>query len=389
MPGIEILRLGGNPIGSRPYSGRGVGDAKWVKGEVSAKMRMRAAYLHHLGQQLTLSDLATPHLVRGQVLVKILFSGVCRSQLMEITGERGADPWLPHLLGHEASGTVIEVGPGVTKVSPGDAVILSWIKGEGLDAPGAQYEHQGETINSGSVTTFSTYSIVAENRVILKPKGLASDVAALFGCAVLTGSGMVLNELQPPIDSSLVVLGLGGIGISALLTAVALGLERVIAIDISEEKLEYARLCGAHYTLNSKRADATEVIRGITDGGADFCVESAGLAETIELGFGLIRDRGSLVFSSHPPDGQMVTLPPHDLIRGKSISGSWGGSCLPDRDVPRIYELIKDRIELLQPLLTHRYSLGDINSAVADLAAGRVFRPLIVMDHSDKCESSS
>ena len=352
-------------------------------------MKMRAAYLGEVGGELVITDLTVPQLTRGQVLVEVLYSGICRSQLLEISGGRGPDPYIPHLLGHEGSGTVADVGPGVTKVSPGDAVILSWIKGDGLDAPGAEYECEGKVIHSGSVTTFSNYSIVAENRLTPKPNEMAPDLASLFGCAVLTGAGILLNEIPVSQDSSLVVIGLGGIGISALLTAVALGVEEIVAIDISEEKLEFARRCGAHHTLNPRSVNAIEFVQDMTSGGADFCVEAAGSTDTIELGFGLIRDEGSLVFSSHPPDGQMITLPPHDLIRGKSISGSWGGSCLPDRDVPRIYELLKDRIELLQPLLTHRYCLGDINSALADLGTGRAFRPLIVMGHPDKCGSSS
>lgn len=352
-------------------------------------MRMKAAYLQDVGQELVVGRLVVPRLVRGQVLVKILYSGICRSQLMEIRGGRGPDPWLPHLLGHEASGVVTDVGPGVTKVSPGDAVILSWIKGKGLETPGPQYECDGEVINSGGVTTFSNYSIVAENRVTLKPSDLPFDTAVLFGCAILTGAGMLLNEIQPQRDSSIVILGLGGVGMSALLTAVAMGVEQVIAIDISDEKLEFARRCGAHQTLNSQSANAIEWVQDITDGGVDYCVESAGLTDTIELGFELLRNGGTLVFASHPPDGELIELPPHGLIRGKRIIGSWGGACQPDRDLPRIYELIKDRMKFLQPLLTHRYPLEDINLALADLAAGRVFRPLVVMDHPDNGDLSS
>ncbi len=350
---------------------------------------MRGAYLHDLGQELVVGDMPVPQLISGQVLVKVLYSGICRSQLMEISGERGIDPWLPHLLGHEASGVVMDVGPEVTKVSLGDKIILSWIKGEGLDARGAHYEHNGRIVNSGSVTTLSNYTIVAENRVTLMPRGLEPATAALFGCAVLTGAGMIINEIQPSRQSSLVILGLGGIGASALLTAVCLGVEVIIAIDVSEDKLELARSCGAHHVLDSENVNVTEFVRDVTGGGADYCVESAGLTDTIELGFDLIRDGGRLVFASHPPNGELIRLAPHDLIRGKVIQGSWGGACLPDRDVPRIYELIKDKIDLLKPLQAHHYSLADINVAIADISAGRIARPLIVMGHSDNCCFSS
>ena len=176
---------------------------------------------------------------------------------------------------------------------------------------------------------------------------------------------------------------------SALLTAAALGGEKIIAVDISEEKLEFARSCGAHHALNPQDVNLLEFVQDMTDGGADFCVESAGSTDTIELGFSLIRDGGSLLFASHPPDGQLINLPPHDLIRGKSISGSWGGACLPDRDVPRIAELLKDQIALLQSLLCHRYRLDGINSAIDDLGSGRTFRPLVVMDHPDRATSAA
>jgi len=172
-------------------------------------MQITAAVLEKLGEPLQIRSLQTTDLQPGQVLVKVLFSGVCRSQLMEVSGGRGADRWLPHLLGHEGSGVVEAVGADVTKVKPGDAVILTWIKGNGLDAPGAIYRDGDRQINSGPVTTFSDYTVVAENRLVLKPVDLPFDIAVLFGCALPTGAGMALNELDIKPDSSVVVIGLG------------------------------------------------------------------------------------------------------------------------------------------------------------------------------------
>ena len=143
---------------------------------------IKAAILFDTSGLLLIKKVTSNPLSTGQVLVKILFSGVCRSQLMEVRGSRGEDPWLPHLLGHEASGVVVDVGPGVTKVQSGDEVILTWIKGEGLDAPGAQYKLGDQIINSGRVTTFCNYSVVSESRVVKKPEGLPFDEAVLFGC---------------------------------------------------------------------------------------------------------------------------------------------------------------------------------------------------------------
>jgi len=344
--------------------------------------KIRAAVLYQTGQPLEVVDLEPPELCSGQVLVKILFSGVCRSQLMEVRGGRGSDPWLPHLLGHEGAGLVVAVGDGVTKVKPGDEVILGWIKGEGLDAPGAQYKSGEQLINSGRVTTFCNYSIVSESRLVKKPEGLPFDEAVLFGCALPTGAGMAINELRPSVDSSVVVLGLGGIGLSALLALKALGVERLIAVDRSEKKLEMAKHFGTTHSLNSAEEGFVEAVQEITSGGADYCIESAGHVSTIELGFSLIRKGGGkLLFASHPPEGEKIRLTPYELISGKRIEGSWGGATNPDVDIPLMFDLFKKAKIPLDVLLTKRYKLEEINEALDDLELGRVFRPLIVMEH--------
>ncbi len=182
---------------------------------------IKTAILFDTSGLLLIKKVTSNPLSTGQVLVKILFSGVCRSQLMEVRGSRGEDPWLPHLLGHEASGVVVDVGPGVTKVQSGDEVILTWIKGEGLDAPGAQYKLGDQIINSGRVTTLCNYIVVSESRVVKKPEGLPFDEAVLFGCALPTEAGMALNEIKPSVDQSVVVLGIGGIGLSAFIVLLA------------------------------------------------------------------------------------------------------------------------------------------------------------------------
>lgn len=347
--------------------------------------QIRAAVLETLGSPLKIKTLEIPKLQTGQILVKVFFSGVCRSQLMERAGARGNDPWLPHLLGHEGSGIVLAVGDNITKVTIGEEVILGWIKGHGLDAAGAKYKCDDQIINSGRVTTFSNYSIVSESRVIKKPKGLSLDTAVLFGCALPTGSGMILNELKPSPDSSGIVIGLGGVGLSALIAMKSLGVKMIIAIDVSMAKLELAKKLGATHTFNSRNLKNAEAVIDLTKGGADFCVESAGTVSTIELGFSLIRKGGGkMIFASHPPDGETIRLAPHELISGKQISGSWGGGTLPDRDIPKMYKLFKNANIPLQSMLTKRYTLEQINDALDDLDAGLVFRPLIVMDHSEK-----
>lgn len=343
---------------------------------------MKAAVLEKLGEPLAIREVEIPSLLPGQVLVKVLFSGVCRSQLMEVRGKRGEDSWLPHLLGHEGSGVVIAAGEGVTKVAIGDGVILGWVKGDGLDAPGAKYRIGDQVINSGRVTTFASFTVVSESRLVKKPEHLTFDEAVLFGCALPTGAGMVLNELKPSASSSVAVIGLGGIGISALLALRALNISQIIAIDISDDKLKFAKRLGANYVFHSLDKGLFESIMSLTNGGVDFCIESGGQVSTIELGFSLIRKGGGeLIFASHPGHGEKISLDPHELISGKKILGSWGGGSNPDNDVPKMYSLFAKSNFLLSDLITKRYKLEEINEALDDLEHGKVFRPLIVMDH--------
>ena len=343
--------------------------------------KLKAAVLFDTNQPLEICELDIPKLKEGQVLIKIFYSGVCRSQLMEARGGRGVDPWLPHLLGHEASGEVIEIGPNVKKVKLGDNVVLGWIKGNGVEAEGAKYIFNNQIINSGKVTTFSNYSIVSENRLVKIPDKIPLDIAVLFGCALLTGAGMVLNELKPSSEMSVIVIGLGGIGLSALMALKYLNCKMIIAIDISDEKLELAKLFGATNTFNSRDINLFQKIKDLTIVGADACIESGGKTETIELGFALISKKGKLIFASHPPEGEKISIAPHELIAGKQIFGSWGGGCNPDLDVLKLAEIYLTSSIPLDKLIVKRYTLNQINIALDDLDLGKVFRPLICMNH--------
>ncbi len=342
---------------------------------------MRAAVLYETGAPLRIEALNVPPLHQGQVLVQVAFSGICRSQLMEVRGARGADPWLPHLLGHEGAGTVLAVGAGVMKVIPGQRVVLTWLRGSGLDAQGGKFFNGQTQINAGAVTTFSTHTVVAENRVVPLPEGVPLDVAVLFGCALLTGAGMVLNELRPQPASTLVVFGLGGIGLSAIMASRVLECARVVAVDVSAAKLAAARMFGATHTIDATTVDPVSAIRDLTDGiGADYAVEAGGTTQTILQAFAAVRKGGGqCLFASHPEAGSKICLDPHDLISGKRIAGSWGGASQPDRDIPRLAELYRRGDLPLERLLTRRYCLDDVNTALDDLEQRKVFRPLLVM----------
>jgi S-(hydroxymethyl)glutathione dehydrogenase/alcohol dehydrogenase len=346
---------------------------------------MRAAVLTHLNKPLDIiSGINCSAPQRGQVLVKLAYSGVCQSQLMEVRGRRGEDPYLPHLLGHEGSGQVISVGEGVHKVSPGDLVVLGWIKGSGLDSGGAQYHCDGlaQTINAGGVTTFNEYALVSENRVVALPPGVPLDIAVLFGCAVPTGAGIITNDLRPVAGSSIAVFGLGGIGMSALMATMLFQCTKVIAIDVSADKLALARSFGATHTIDASTSDPVSEIRALTDGlGVDYAVEASGQVKVIEQAFTSIRRGGGVcVFATHPEQGNTISIDPYELICGKQIRGSWGGSSNPDRDIPMFAELYLEGKLPLEKLITKRYSLEAINEALDDLENHRVGRPLIEID---------
>lgn len=341
---------------------------------------MRAAVLYETGNPLRVVDgIDVPAPQRGQVKVRLAYSGVCHSQLMEARGGRGADRYLPHLLGHEGSGVVIETGAAVSKVKAGDRVILGWIKGSGLDVAGPLYRRGDEVLNAGAVTTFNEYAVVSENRCVALPDDVPMDIAVLFGCALPTGAGIVTNTLQPRPGSTVAVFGLGGIGLSAMMACRLHECEPIIAVDVASDKLALATILGATVTIDASRTDPVEEIRRLTGGkGVDYAVEAAGTAATIEQAFNSVRRGGGrCIFASHPPQGARLSLDPYELISGKRIAGSWGGASDPDRDIPRFAALYRAGKLPLEKLITRRYQLDDINSALDDLEHRRVGRPLI------------
>ena len=343
---------------------------------------MKAAILTQTKKPLEIKNIKYSSLERGQVLVKLAYSGVCHSQLMEVRGKRGEDKWLPHLLGHEGTGIVHEIGDGITKVKVGDKVILGWIKGTGIQAKPATYNFNGQIINSGNVTTFNEYSVSSENRLVKLPDGIPMDIGVLFGCAIPTGAGIVLNEIKPEKNSVIAIFGLGGIGLSALMATKVLSCSTIIAIDVEENKLELAKEFGASHTINSLNCNVEQEILNITNNlGVDYSVECSGLAKVIEIAFRIVKKNGGLcVFASHPQNGDKISLDPYDLICGKQIKGSWGGSSNPDIDIPKLANLYLEGKLPLEKLLDKKYSLDNINEALNDLENRLVSRPIISID---------
>lgn len=340
-----------------------------------------AAVLVETGKPLIIvKDVVVPDLKRGQVLVRLRYAGLCHSQLMEARGYRGVDNYVPHMLGHEGVGSVIEVGPGVSKFKKNDDVVVGWVVGDGAEGGPKSYNSKSlGKINAGSVTTFSDYSVISENRLYKKPVNTPDRLAVLYGCALPTGVGLVLNELKPRMSSSIVVLGLGGIGLSALMAVKSCKPKTLIAVDVENDKLKLAQQLGASHTINPMEENLLSRVADIVGpGGVDYCVESAGTAQTIEIGFQVIKRKGGeLIFASHPKSGSMISIDPFELISGKTIRGSWGGAARPDYDIPKMAAMYESGELALERLISHEYSLDEINEAMNDLENRKIVRAAI------------
>ncbi|MFV1966437.1 MAG: zinc-binding dehydrogenase [Pirellulaceae bacterium] len=343
-------------------------------------MKTTAAVLVEPRHPLELVELTVPVLRPGQVLVEIAYSGVCHTQVGEWLGERGPDHFLPHCLGHEGSGQVVDVGPGVTHCQPGDRVVLSWIKGPGIHVPGTQYDWNGRTVNAGGVTTFSRHSVVSENRVTVVSDELPMRAAALLGCAIPTGFGMVFNTARLQAGQSVAVMGTGGIGLCAIMAAAIAGAAPIVAVDIEPQRLAVARQVGATHAINGRDEDPAEALRRILPHGLDVAIEASGKPEVMEAALAAVRSQGGVaVVAGNAPFGQSFPLDPRQLNQGKQLRGTWGGETDPARDFPRYSRLLLSGKASIEPLLDREYTLEQINDALDDLRACRTARPLIRM----------
>ena len=351
--------------------------------KISQKTNLiKAAILKNLKKPLVIKNLKFPKLSRGQVLVKIFYSGICRSQIFEIDGCRGKDRWLPHLLGHEGSGIIVDIGYGVKKVKKNDEVILTWIKGKGIDANQPKYASNDIKINSGKVSTFSNYAVVSENRVIKKPKNLSFDLAVLFGCAVPTGMGMVTNEVKNVSNKSFAIVGIGGVGVFSIIALKKRKVKEIIAIDKSSTKLNLARKLGIKKCFNiSEKKFMRKFLKATKNGGVDYCLETTGTTHGIEQGFSLInKNNGKLLFASHPPSGKKIKIDPHELIKGKKISGSWGGGTNPDTDIIKYYNILKQSKINFKKFIKI-YKFNQINPAIKEAKKSNFTRIILEMEH--------
>jgi S-(hydroxymethyl)glutathione dehydrogenase/alcohol dehydrogenase len=342
-------------------------------------MKSRAAILVEQKKPLVIEEVEVPAPKLGQVLVKVLASGICGSQIGEIDGVKGPDKFLPHLLGHEGCGEVVEVGEGVRRVKPGDRVVLHWRKGAGLESVAPVYDSPIGRVNAGWVTTFNEYALVSENRVTAIPADFDPEIAALFGCAVTTGFGVVTNNARLAIGESIAIFGAGGIGLNIVQGAALAGGYPVIALDRFDNRLELARSLGATHTINVTKADAAEEIKKIVGyDGVDVAVDNTGNVEVIALASRITNARGRTVLVGVPPKDSTASISTLPLHFEKRLTGSHGGECRPEIDIPRYVRLVREGRLQLASLIGKRYPLADINDAIDDMKSGRLAGRAIV-----------
>lgn len=341
-------------------------------------MKTLAAILVETGKPLVLSEIEIPPLKPGQVLVEVHYTSICHTQILECKGYRGPDKFLPHGLGHEGSGVVQEVGTGVKKVKSGDRVMLSWMKGSGMDVPCTEYLWDGKKVNSGAITTFSRYSIISENRLTVLPSELPLSEASLFGCALPTGLGAVFNTLHPKPGESVAIFGVGGIGFSALMATALCGCVPIFAVDVKMDRLKKAEAQGATHTIDASVNDPVAQIKKICPGGVDYAVEASGNPQVMSQALESVRNQGgAAVVIGNAQFGKKVDLDPVQMNLGKKLLGTWGGDNVPDRDFPRYFKLAISKKLDMKPYVSRSYKLTEINQAIEDMANGMVFRPLI------------
>ena len=335
-------------------------------------MKGLAAVLVELGEPLVLEEIDIPKLTYGQVLVKVLCSGICGSQIGEINGIKGTDKYLPHLLGHEGTGIVLECGEGVHSVKKDDKVVLHWRKGDGNESSSPTYHSKNlGTVNAGWVTTFNQYAVVSENRVTTIPEDFDPKIAALMGCAVTTGLGVINNNAKLKIGESIVIWGSGGVGLSIVQGAAMVAAYPIIAIDLYDHKLKIAKEMGATHTINANKTNPIDEILNIVGvNGADVVVDNTGDVEIIHKAYGVTSTRGKTILVGVPRIGEEVKLYTLPLHFEKQITGSHGGEAEPAIDIPNYIKLYENGRLKLDKLITHHYNLYEINSALDDMVNG-------------------
>src|SRR5580698_8614139 len=338
--------------------------------------KAKAAILTESRKPLIVDEITLPDALGvGQVLVKILHTTICGAQINEIEAAKGPDKFLPHLLGHEASAVVIDIGPGVTTIKPGDTVVLHWRPSQGIQCQPPSYKWRSARFNAGWVTTFNEYAVVSENRMTLIPATYDLNVAPLLGCAITTAAGVINNDAKVKIGESVVVFGVGGVGLNVVQFAQLAGAYPIVAVDLVDAKLAMARERGATHCINSANADDLdgEIRKIVGQQGPDKVIETTGVKSVIELAYNLTHADGTCVLVGVPNEKVTIyTLPIHF---NKVLTGSHGGEAVPQVDIPRLIRLNRAGRLSFDGIITHEFTLDRVNDAldlVRSGAAGRV-----------------
>lgn len=344
---------------------------------------MKAAILVENKKPLEIAEIDLPKgLEFGQVLVKVLYSGICGAQINEIDAVKGKDKFLPHLLGHEGSGIVEKIGRGVKSVQVGDHVVMHWRPSSGIQSCTAEYLWNGKKVNAGWVTTFNEKAIISENRLTVIPKDFDMKIAALFGCAITSGFGAVNNDAKLQIGQSALIFGLGGMGLSISYAASLVSAFPVVGVDIHNEKLDLAKKFGVSHTLLSNSKNFEKDLKDIFDEkGPDVIFETTGSSKIMEKAYELTPSNGKTVFVGVPNDKiSIYTLP---LAFNKSLLVSQGGQSIPDVDIPRYIRLVKNNKINFSNLITNEFKLRDINKAIDLFRTGKAGRIVIKMSEKE------
>jgi S-(hydroxymethyl)glutathione dehydrogenase / alcohol dehydrogenase len=333
-------------------------------------MKTLAAILVEQRQPLILDEVEIPALSYGHVLVQMKASRICGSQLGEIEGVKGPDKYLPHLLGHEGGGVVLEVGPEVSHVKPGDHVVLHWRPGAGIQARPVTYKLGAKTINAGNITTFQNLTVVSENRLTRVPADTDPEVSSLLADTLTTGFGAITRDANVKVGESVVVIGVGGIGLGAILGAKLAGAHPIIAADIQGHKLAKAREYGATHVINTRSENLVEATQRILGGSAEAVFDGTGVPAVIEQAWKITSNKGRLILIGVMRHDQQFSLNTLPLHYGKVLTGSEGGSSLPSQDIPRYLRMIRDGRFDPRGMISHRCKLTEINAAIATMRSG-------------------
>ena len=337
---------------------------------------MKAAVLEELNQPLTLREVGLTELRFGQVLVKVLVSGLCGAQLHEIKGHKGNGKFLPHLMGHEGCGIVESVGIGVTTVKPGDKVVMHWRPGSGVESPFPSYTLDGKTISSGKVTTLSEFSIVSENRVTKIDFKTPSVLAAMLGCSLTTALGIIDNECELKFGESVAIIGCGGVGLNLIQAAKMKSASPIYGVDVNQNMFDLSTQLGA---------DCFVYDIDYLPSKCDVIIDTTGIPDVISKAFERLNPGGRLVLVGQPAPDRIVCLPNAVSMfdgSGKSIRATQGGRTDPEKDIPRYINLALKGLLDYETLHTHTFSLDEVNEAFDLLKSGNAGRIMVRINES-------